>query len=171
MYMLCYEVKSVIIGKRKFTVSQYFFKFYFVLVKGQSLRVTSKTLKGEVRGSIAVTWTVFKDNQSDVIGSATLYLGTRMLPGNELYSGLLIQTKQPLANEKFGNRIEAKFEIPKYTVTLSNLNYSDVSTQFTLTVTIRTSAGQLKHQARETVEITEVKGMYFFWKILHFVSQ
>lgn len=140
-------------------------------MKGQSLSVTSKTLKGEVGGSIEVTWTVFKVNQSYIISSAKLFLGTTTIPEYQLYSGVLKQTKQDFAIDQFGDRIEAKFKDPNYTVTLNNLNYTDISTQFTLVVDVRTPTGQLKAQVRETVEITEVKGMYFFWKILHFVSQ
>ena len=137
----------------------------------QYLDVAPNELKGEVGGSVEATWTVFKNNQSDRIGSATLFLGLDTIPEKELYTGVLELTKQNLAIETFGERIEAEFKEPKYTVTLNSLNYTDIFTKFTLVMRIISPKGSPRGEVRSTVEITEVKGMYFssFFFTNHFV--
>ena len=135
-------------------------------MKGQSLKVAPDELKGEVGGSVKVTWTVSKGNDTYVIGNTRLYLGRNTIPTNLLYLGLSKLTEQNLAKEMFGERMKVNFAEPVYTMTLSNLNYTDMLTIFTLVVNIDTKNGFLVSQERKAVQITEVKGMYFLQNTL-----
>lgn len=132
-------------------------------MKGQSLKAVPDELKGEVEGSVKVTWTVSKDNDTNVIGTTKLYLGKSTTLENQLYLGL---SKTKLAQKMFGERMKVNFVEPNYTMTLSNLNYTDMFTIFTLVVDIDTPNGNLVSRERSTVEITEVKGMYFLQNTL-----
>ena len=132
-------------------------------MKGQSLKAVPDELKGEVEGSVKVTWTVSKGNDTNVIGTTKLYLGKSTTLENQLYLGL---SKTKLAQKMFGERMKVNFVEPNYTMTLSNLNYTDMFTIFTLVVDIDTPNGNLVSRERSTVEITEVKGMYFLQNTL-----
>lgn len=69
--------------------------------------------------------------------------------------------KQNLAKVIFGERIQASFKEPIYTLTLSNLSYNDTFT-FTLVVIqrIQNSIG-LRPVVLKSTAISEVRGMYF----------
>ena len=69
--------------------------------------------------------------------------------------------KQNLAKVIFGERIQASFKEPIYTLTLSNLSYNDTFT-FTLAVIQRIQSNiDLRPVVFKSAAISEVRGMYF----------
>ena len=129
-------------------------------MKGQFLEVNPDHLEGVFEGSVSWTWTFIKKNESDVIGVVNLFLGKVLTDENLLFSSNAPR-KRVVAERKFGERIEANFSEPKYTLTLRNLNYSDIFT-FTLFVSSNSfDRVKTRENAIKSVEITKVKGMFF----------
>ena len=118
-------------------------------------------MTGVLGGSVEITWTVTKMNQSDIVSDTRLFLSTKFTKKNLLYEGVAKLSKLSLAKSKFGDRIQANFKEPKYTLTLSNLSYSDVIT-FTLVVN-QEIGNTLKQRplSIKSVTINEIKGEIF----------
>ena len=156
MYYFSFVVKLyIIIDIQKAIIA----KFNFVLVKGQSLDVDPDPVKGVFGEFVEITWTFTKVAQSDEVMNTRLFLGAD--PGGELlYSGVpLIKLED--AKRRFGDRIKATWKEPQYTLTLSNLSFSDTIT-FSLAINSRINGSiQERSVAFKSVQIIEVKGMYF----------
>ena len=111
--------------------------------------------------SLDITWTLRKVDQADQIISIKLLLGN-FTESKVLYDGTSGLTKRNLAKKMFGERMQASFKTPDYTLTLSNLRFNDTFT-FTLAVfqQIRNTVEQ-RPITLKSVAISVVKGMYFF---------
>ena len=147
----------------------YIFEIYFVTAKGQSLQVTPSPAIGILGGSVDIPWTITKINQSDLVSNTRLFLGESFIPSNLLYRGSVVLDKLEYAERKFGDRIQAIFIEPNYTLTLRNLSFSDLIT-FILVVN-QEIGGTLTPRpvTFKSVEINEVRGMYFLCKLLESV--
>ena len=111
--------------------------------------------------SLDITWTLRKVDPTDRIISISLYLGN-FTQNQLLYSGNDGLTKENLAIQMFGERIQTSFKELSYTLTLNNLNFTDAVT-FTLEVIQRpANSGTLRPNALKSVAISVVRGMYFF---------
>ena len=69
--------------------------------------------------------------------------------------------KQNLAKVIFGERIQASFKEPIYTLTLSNLSFSDT---FTFTLVVNQEDGRsftMRPVVVKSASIIEVRGMFF----------
>ena len=161
MYWLFCEAESVFIDSKK-SLFLILCVFLFISVRGQSLAVTPNpaiSVRGE---SINITWTLTKVDQSDVIVSTRLYLGTSFTSNKLLYHDIEPLVKQDLASKMFGERIHASFKEPNYKLTLSKLNIND-SVNFTLVVN-QEIIGTLKARPalKKSVEVIVVRGMEVF---------
>ena len=146
-----------------------FYRFSFVSVKGQSLEATPDSVTGVLGGSVKIAWTLTKKAADDEILSASLFLGN-VSNKNVLYKkGTNDFEKQPYAETNFGDRIQANFNGEKYTLILSNLNFSDL---FTFTVVLNLADARFNPYPvlRKSAKISEVIGMQFLWKTLEFVT-
>ena len=138
--------------------------FLFFSVRGQSISVTPNPAISVIGESIDISWTITKVDQSDVIVTARLYLGTSFASNKLLYQDIEPLTKQDLANKMFGERIHASFKESNYKLTLNKLNIND-SANFTLVVN-QEIIGTLKARPvlKKSVEVIVVTGMKFFFK-------
>ena len=129
-------------------------------MKSQSLELTQDSVIGVFGESVNITWTLRKVDQTDIVISTRLFLGN-FTENRLLYEGANMFMKQNLAKVIFGERIQASFKEPIYTLTLSNLSYNDTFT-FTLVVIqrIQNSIG-LRPVVLKSTAISEVRGMYF----------
>ena len=96
-------------------------------MKSQSLELTQDSVIGVFGESVNITWTLRKVDQTDVVISTRLFLGN-FTENRLLYEGVNMFMKQNLAKVIFGKSIQASFKEPIYTLTLSNLSYSDTFT-------------------------------------------
>ena len=148
----------------------YIFKIYFVTVKGQSLQATPNPAVGVLGRSVDITWTIKKIDQSDLVNNTRLFLGENFIPSNLLYPGSVVLNKLEYAKRKFGDRMQAVFIEPNYTLTLRNLGFSDLIT-FILVVNQEISSTLIPRPVTfKSVKINEVRGMYLFSKLLEPVS-
>lgn len=138
--------------------------FLFISVRGQSIAVTPNPAISVIGESIDISWTITKVDQSDIIVTARLYLGTSFASNKLLYQDIEPLAKQDLANEMFGERIHASFKEPNYKLTLNKLNIND-SVNFTLVVN-QEIIGTLKARPilKKSVEVIVVTGMKIFFK-------
>ena len=121
-------------------------------------------------GSVNITWTIKKIDQSDLVSNTRLFLGTNFIHSNLLYRGSVVLDKLEYAKRKFGGRIQAVFIEPNYTLTLRNLSFSDLIT-FILVVNQQIGSTLTPRPVTfKSVEINEVRGMYFLCKLLEPVS-
>ena len=132
----------------------YFLNFFSVLVKGQSLQVTPDPVKGVLGGSVDITWTVIKKEQSDLILITRLYLGTLLTRTNLLYQGVTALFKQNSANLQLGDRIQVRFKESKYT------QFNDTVT-FTLVVSLEDATLNPLPSIVKSTKIVAVTGMFF----------
>lgn len=138
--------------------------FLFISVRGQSIAVKPNPAISVIGESIDIAWTITKVDQSDIIVTARLYLGTSFASNKLLYQDIEPLAKQDLANKMFGERIHASFKEPNYKLTLNELNIND-SVNFTLVVN-QEIIGTLKARPvlKKSVEVIVVTGMKFFSK-------
>ena len=119
-------------------------------------------MKGVLGGFVKITWTFTKSAQSDVVTNTRLFLGADPL-GELLYLGVSL-IKLEDAERRFGDRIKATWKEPLYTLTLSNLSFSD-TIEFFLAINSRINDSLRERSvAVKSVQITEVKGMRFIFK-------
>ena len=129
-------------------------------MKSQSLELTQDLVIGVFREPVNITWTLRKVNQTDVVISTRLFLGN-FTENSLLYEGANMFMKQNFAKVIFGERIQASFMEPIYTLTLSNLSYNDTFT-FTLAVIQGIQSNiNLRPVVIKSAAISEVRGMYF----------
>ena len=129
-------------------------------MKCQSLELTQDSVIGVFGESVNITWTLRKVDQTDVVISTRFFLGN-FTENRLLYEGANMLMKQNLAKVIFGERIQASFKEPIYTLTLSNLSYNDTFT-FTLAVIQRIQSNiDLRPVVFKSAAISEVRGMYF----------
>ena len=159
MCWLCCKI-IVVFNNHKIIFANFFCKMYFISVKGQSLDVNPDLVIGVLGESVNITWTLRKVDQTDKVVATRLYLGN-FTDNKLLYEGVNTLTKQNLAKDTFGERIQASFKEPNYTLTLSNLSFNDAVT-FTLVVS-QEIQGTVKQRPTvfKSVAITEVRGMCF----------
>ena len=116
-----------------------------------------------------ISWTLTKKAADDQILRANLFLGNDS-SGEVLYQkGTNDFEKQPYAETNFGERMQANFNGEKFTLTLSNLNFSDLFT-FTFVVNLADVRFNPYPALRKSVNISEVRGMQFLWITLEFVT-
>ena len=135
-----------------------------------SLEATPDSVTCVLGGSIKIASPLIKKAANDRILSAGLFLGNDS-SGKVLYQkGTNDFEKQPYAETNFGDPIQVTFDGEKYTLTLSNLNFS---TLFTVTVTLNLADVRFNpYPTRiKSIKISEVRGMQFLWKTLEFVTQ
>ena len=147
------------VDNHKIIVAKYFYVF-FVSVKGQSVKVTPDPVIGIFGGSVDITWTLTKEAENDKINSVRIFLGNQS-EGNVLYEGVSKFTKLDYAKTNFGDRMKANFQDSKYTLTLSNLSFSDLFT-FTLIVGTEDSSFKTRPNVIKSVKISEVRGRRVF---------
>ena len=124
------------------------------------MEATPDPVKGVLGESANITWTLNKALQTDKVADTRLFLGN-FTEEKLLYRGVNILAKQALAEEIFGDRIQAFFKEPHYTLTLSNLRFNDTFT-FTLVVTQEIQGTITPRPAvSKSVTIIEVRGMCF----------
>ena len=158
MYWLCWKIIAVI-DNRKIIFTNFFYKIYFISVKGQSLDVNRDSVIGVLGESVNITWTLGKVDQTDKVVSTRLFLGN-FTDNKLLYEGVSVLIKRNLAKEMFGERIQVFFKEPNYTLTLSNLSFNDAVT-FTLVVNVEIQGTVTQRPAAvKSVAITEVRGMW-----------
>ena len=146
------------------------FKICFILVNGQSLQVTPDPAIGDLGGSVDIIWTIMKVEPSDKVTNTRLYIGTNFTTEKLLYEGSgAADLAEGDAAERFGNRMKATFEDPKYTLTLSNLNYNDTIT-FTLVVNLEDASLNPRQPSIRSIKIIKVRGKYFLRKILELIT-
>ena len=138
-----------------------FYKLHFILVKGQSLVVDPVQVDGVLGGFAKITWTFSKLVQSDVVTNVRLFLGSASPPVEEnlLYTSTQV-LKSPLADNMFGDRIEAIWKEPQYTVTIKNLSFSD-KIMVTLAINSRINGSLTERTVVSKSVQIEVKGMHF----------
>ena len=142
----------------------------FVSVKGLSLEATRDSVTGVLGGSIKIASLLIKKPANDRILSAGLFLGNDS-SGKVLYQkGTNDFEKQPYAETNFGDRMQANFNGEKFTLTLNNLNFSDLFT-FTVAVNLADVRFNPYPALLKSVKISEVRGMQFLWIILEFMTQ
>lgn len=120
-------------------------------------------MKGVLGGSVDITWSVIKKGQSDLISRTRLYLGTSLTRTNLLYQGVTALSKQNSANLWFGDRIQIRYNEPKYTLSLTDLHFNDTVT-FTLEVTLIDANIILVSNIVKSTKIIAVTGMFFLEK-------
>ena len=115
---------------------------------------------GVLGESIDIKWALTKVLQTDKVFGTRLFLGN-FTDGKLLYDGVNILTKQTLAKEIFGERIQASFKGPVFTLTLRNLSFNNRCT-FTL-VMAQEIQGTITQRpaAVKSVAISEVRGTCF----------
>ena len=129
-------------------------------MKCQSLELTQDSVIGVFGESVNITWTLRKVDQTDVVISTRFFLGN-FTENRLLYEGANMLMKQNLAKVILGERIQASFKEPIYTLTLNNLSYNDTFT-FTLAVIQRIQSNiDLRPVVFKSAAISEVRGMYF----------
>lgn len=119
-------------------------------------------MKGVLGGSVDITWSVIKKGQSDLISSTRLY-ATSLTRTNLLYQGVTALSKQNSANLWFGDRIQIRYNEPKYTLSLTDLHFNDTVT-FTLVVTLEDANLILVSNILKSTKIIAVTGMFFLEK-------
>lgn len=122
-------------------------------------------MKGVLGGSVDITWSVIKKGQNDLISSTRLYLGTSLTRTNLLYQGVTALSKQNSANLWFGDRIQIRYNEPKYTQSLTDLHFNDTVT-FTLVVTLEDANLNLVSNIVKSTKIIAVTGMFFLENML-----
>ena len=129
-------------------------------MKSQSLELTQDSVIGVFGESVNIAWTLRKVDQTDVVISARLFL-RNFTENRVLYEGANMLMKQNLAKVIFGERIQASFKEPIYTLTLSNLSYNDTFT-FTLAVIQGIQSNiNLRPVVIKSAAISGVRGMCF----------
>ena len=109
--------------------------------------------------SVNITWTLTKVDQTDKVVSTRLFLGN-FTDNKLLYEVVNVLTKQNLAKEMFGERIQVSFKEPNYMLTLDNLSFNDAVT-FALLITQEIQGTVTQRPAVvKAVAISEVRGMY-----------
>ena len=121
-------------------------------------------MKGVLGGSVDITWSVIKKGQSDLISSTRLY-ATSLTRTNLLYQGVTALSKQNSANLWFGDRIQIRYNEPKYTLSLTDLHFNDTVT-FTLVVTLEDANLILVSNILKSTKIIAVTGMFFLENML-----
>ena len=139
-------------------LSVIFYRFSFVSVKGQSLEATPDSVTGVLGGSVKIAWTLTKKAANDRILSAGLYLGNDSNDKVLFQKGTDDFEKQPYAETNFGDRIQANFNGEKYTLILSNLNFSDLFT-FTVIVNLADIRFNPYPVLRKSAKISKVIGV------------
>ena len=116
-------------------------------------------MEGVLGGFVEITWSFTKAAQSDVVSNTRLFLSASPA-GELLYSGVsLIKSRD--AERRFGDRIKATWKDLQYTLTLSNLSFSD-TISFTLAINSRINDSFTERNVLvKSVQIIEVKGMHF----------
>ena len=122
------------------------------------MEVSPDPVTGIFEGSIDITWRIIKKNDSDSIINMRLYLGTSTTDVNILYNRV---AKTSLAEKTFGGRIQASLKGAEYTMTLNNLSFSDNLLTFTLLVNTEDTNNNPRKPARESVNISVVRGIHF----------
>ena len=117
-------------------------------------------MKGVLGGSLDITWTVIKKEQSDLILNTRLYLATLLTRTNLLYQGVTALFKQNSANLQLGDRIQVRFKESKYTLLLTNLQFNDTVT-FTLVVSLEDATLNPLPSIVKSTKIVAVTGMFF----------
>ena len=147
-----------------------FYRFSFVSVKGQSLEATRDSVTGVLGGSVEIAWTLTKKAANDRFLSASLLLGNRS-NGKVLYQTGTNKDfeKQSFAETYFGDRMQADFNGEKFTLILSNLNFSDLFT-FTFVANLADVKFDPYPALTKSVKISEVRGMQFLWITVEFVT-
>ena len=115
---------------------------------------------GVLRQSVNITWTLRKVHVADPVVSTRLYLGN-FTENRLLYRGVHMLIKKNLAKVIFGERIYASFKESIYTLTLTNLSFSDT---FTFTLVVFQEDRRfftLRPVVVKSAAISEVRGMYF----------
>ena len=134
-------------------------KNLFVLVKGQSLEVFQDPVIGVFGGSVDITWTIRKVEQTDKVVPTRLFLGN-FIDNKLLYDGVSVLTKHNLAKETFGDRIQVSFKERYYILTLDNLSFSDTVT-FALALSQEIQGTVIQWPSGvKSVAISEVRGIY-----------
>ena len=116
---------------------------------------------GVLEGSVDITWKITKKVPSDTILSVRLFLGTNFTRDRILYEGFDTLTERTLAKATFGERIQATFNEPEFTLTLSNLSFSDALFTFTLLVNTEDIQSQTRPAANKSAKISVVRGIHF----------
>ena len=76
-----------------------------------------------------------------------------------LFSGINSLTKENLATKMFGKCIQASFKEPHYTLTLSNLSFTDTIVLSLIVVQEIQDTLTLRPIVNKSVDIIEVRGM------------
>ena len=117
-----------------------------------------------------ISWTLTKKAADDQILRAGLFLGNDSSAEVLYQKGTNDFEKQPYAETNFGDRMQANFNGEKFTLTLNNLNFSDLFT-FTVAVNLADVRFNPYPALLKSVKISEVRGMQFLWIILEFMTQ
>ena len=112
---------------------------------------------GVLGESIDIKWTLTKVDETDQVSSTRLFLGN-FTENKVLYEGVQRLIKQDLAKDIFGERMQASFKEPVYTLTLRNLSFNDTYT-FTLII-FQEIQGTITPRPviAKSVAISEVRG-------------